>query len=87
MARLAAPVLLLFLMPSPAFAAGGDLPPLVRDIGYSQLLAGVLAVLFTRFHIPSIAAFLAAGRPAGLSRPPPLQSAAAACGAGRTTSQ
>lgn len=65
MVRLAAPVLLLFLMPSPAFAAGGDLPPLVRDIGYSLLLAGVLAVLFTRFRIPSIAAFLAAGVLAG----------------------
>jgi len=41
------------------------LPPLVRDIGYSLLLAGVLAVVFTRFRIPSIAAFLAAGILAG----------------------
>lgn len=65
MARLAAPALLLTLSPLPAFAAGGDLPPLVRDIGYSLLLAGVLAVLFTRFRIPSIAAFLAAGILAG----------------------
>lgn len=63
-ARLAALAFLLFL-PSPAFAAGGGLPPLVRDIGYSLLLAGVLAVLFTRFRIPSIAAFLAAGVLAG----------------------
>ena len=63
--RLAAPALLLTLLPLPAFAAGGDLPPLVRDIGYSLLMAGVLAVLFTRFRIPSIAAFLAAGILAG----------------------
>ncbi len=41
------------------------MPPLVRDIGYSLLLAGVLAVVFTRFRIPSIAAFLAAGILAG----------------------
>lgn len=46
-------------------AAGGDLPPLVRDIGYSLLLAGLLAVLFTRVKIPSIAAFLGAGVLAG----------------------
>lgn len=64
-ARLAALAFLLFLLPLPAFASGGDLPPLVRDIGYSLLLAGVLAVLFTRFRIPSIAAFLAAGILAG----------------------
>jgi len=63
--RLAALSILLSLMPLPAFAAGGGLPPLVRDIGYSLLLAGVLAVVFTRFHIPSIAAFLAAGILAG----------------------
>jgi Kef-type K+ transport system membrane component KefB len=64
-ARLAALTLLLSLIPLPAFAAGGNLPPLVRDIGYSLLLAGVLAVVFTRFRIPSIAAFLAAGILAG----------------------
>lgn len=63
--RLAPPAFLLILLPSPAFAAGGGLPPLVRDIGYSLLLAGVLAVLFARFRIPSIAAFLAAGMVAG----------------------
>jgi Kef-type K+ transport system membrane component KefB len=64
-ARLAALAVLLSLMPLPAFAAGGGLPPLVRDIGYCLLLAGVLAVLFTRFRIPSIAAFLTAGILAG----------------------
>lgn len=63
--RLVALTVFLSLLPLPAFAAGGGLPPLVRDIGYSLLLAGVLAVLFTRFRIPSIAAFLAAGILAG----------------------
>ncbi len=52
-------------IPAPAMAAGGDLPPLVRDIGYSLLLAGVLAVIFVRFRIPGIAAFLGAGVLAG----------------------
>lgn len=65
MARIAALTTFLALLPLPALAAGGGLPPLVRDIGYSLLLAGVLAVLFTRFRIPSIAAFLAAGIMAG----------------------
>jgi Kef-type K+ transport system membrane component KefB/Trk K+ transport system NAD-binding subunit len=63
--RLAALTAVLILMPLPALAAGSGLPPLVRDIGYSLLLAGVLAVLFTRFRIPSIAAFLGAGILAG----------------------
>ena len=44
-----------------AFAAGGEMPSLVHDIGISLLTAGVLAVLFTRLKIPSIAAFLVAG--------------------------
>ncbi|MBM3269875.1 MAG: cation:proton antiporter [Candidatus Sericytochromatia bacterium] len=49
--------------------AGAD--SLVRDIGLSVFLAGLLSVLFTRFKIPSIAAFLAAGILAGpeVSRP------------------
>lgn len=64
-ARLAGLTAISCLLPWPALAAGGDLPPLVRDIGYSLLLAGVLAVLFARFRIPSIAAFLAAGVLAG----------------------
>lgn len=63
--RLAALTAALVLLPLPAFAAGSGLPPLVRDIGYSLLLAGVLAVLFTRFRLPSTAAFLAAGILAG----------------------
>jgi len=41
--------------------ASSDLPPLVHDIGFSVLFAGALALLFNRFKIPSIAAFLVAG--------------------------
>jgi Kef-type K+ transport system membrane component KefB len=57
----AAFVALLALLPQPAFAAGGDLPPLVLDIGLSLLAAGVLAIVFARLKVPSIAAFLLAG--------------------------
>jgi Kef-type K+ transport system membrane component KefB len=52
---------LLACCPGIALAAGGGLPSLVRDIGFSILLAGVLAILFTRLRIPEIAAFLLAG--------------------------
>ena len=51
---------LLFLSPA-AWAAGGDMPSLVHDIGISLLAAGALGVIFTRLKIPSIAAFLLAG--------------------------
>jgi Kef-type K+ transport system membrane component KefB len=44
-----------------AYAAGGEMPSLVHDIGISLLVAGVLGVIFTRLKIPSIAAFLVAG--------------------------
>jgi len=50
----------LLYMPS-AFASGGEMPSLVHDIGISLLTAGVLAVVFTKLKIPSIAAFLVAG--------------------------
>jgi Kef-type K+ transport system membrane component KefB len=50
---------LLLLSPA-AWAAGGDMPSLVHDIGISLLAAGALGVLFTRLKIPSIAAFLLA---------------------------
>lgn len=50
----------LLLSPA-AWAAGGDMPSLVHDIGISLLAAGTLGVLFTRLRIPSIAAFLLAG--------------------------
>ncbi len=44
-------------------AAGGaaELPTLVQDIGLALVVAGVLAVLFTRLRIPTVAAFLLAG--------------------------
>jgi Kef-type K+ transport system membrane component KefB len=48
-----------------ALASEAALPSLVRDIGLSLLLAGVLAIVFTRFKIPTIAAFLVAGVAAG----------------------
>lgn len=48
-----------------ALAAEAALPSLVRDIGLSLLLAGVLAIVFTRLRIPTIAAFLVAGVAAG----------------------
>jgi len=50
----------LLLAPS-AWAAGGDMPSLVHDIGISLLAAGALGVIFTRLKIPSIAAFVLAG--------------------------
>ncbi len=51
----------LLLAAPAAWAAGGAMPSLVRDIGLSLLTAGVLGVIFTRLKIPSIAAFLLAG--------------------------
>ena len=54
-----------FFFPGISFAAGGEMPSLVHDIGISLLLAGVLAVVFVRLKIPSIAAFLVAGIVAG----------------------
>lgn len=50
----------LLLSPA-AWAAGGEMPSLVHDIGISLLTAGALGVIFTRLKIPSIAAFLLAG--------------------------
>ena len=44
-----------------AFASAGEMPSLVHDIGISLLTAGVLAIIFTKLKIPSIAAFLIAG--------------------------
>ncbi|HSF91099.1 MAG TPA: cation:proton antiporter [Paracoccaceae bacterium] len=49
------------LIATPGFAAGGAVPPLVQDIGASLLVAGILAVIFVRLKIPSIAGFLLAG--------------------------
>jgi Kef-type K+ transport system membrane component KefB len=53
------------LVGSRAWAGGGELPALIHDIGYAVLLAGVLAIFFSRLKIPTIAAFLAAGVLAG----------------------
>jgi Kef-type K+ transport system membrane component KefB len=50
-----------FLYAPSAWAAGGEMPSLVHDIGISLLAAGALGVIFTRLKIPSIAAFLLAG--------------------------
>ncbi|NNK34035.1 MAG: hypothetical protein HKP02_12975 [Xanthomonadales bacterium] len=49
------------LLPQLAWAAGGDMPSLVHDIGISLLAAGLLGVLFTKLKIPTIAAPLVAG--------------------------
>src|SRR5512134_3953886 len=50
------------MLPLPAAASGaGAMPSLVHDIGYCVVLAGVLAIVFTRLKIPVIAAFLFAG--------------------------
>jgi len=46
---------------APAHAAGTALTPLVYDIGISLFAASLLAILFARLRIPSIAAFLVAG--------------------------
>jgi Kef-type K+ transport system membrane component KefB len=53
------------LLPSAAFAAGGELPPLVRDIGMALFLSGVLAVLFARIKFPAIAGYILGGLIAG----------------------
>ena len=52
---------LLTIYPANVLASGEGLPSLVRDIGICIMLAGVLAIAFTRMKIPEIAAYLAAG--------------------------
>lgn len=44
-----------------AGGADGGLPELVLDIALALVLAGVLAIVFTRLRIPTVAAFLVAG--------------------------
>lgn len=56
---------LLGLFPATALAGSGELPSLIRDIGLCLVLAGVLAIIFTRLRIPEVAAFLVAGIIAG----------------------
>jgi len=48
-------------MPSLFVAAGEGLPSIVLDIGLALVGAGVLAVVFARLKIPTVAAFLLAG--------------------------
>jgi Kef-type K+ transport system membrane component KefB/voltage-gated potassium channel Kch len=48
------------LSPS-VLVAAGELSPLVEDLGICLVVAAVLAVIFERLRIPTIAAFLAAG--------------------------
>jgi Kef-type K+ transport system membrane component KefB len=48
------------LAPAIATAAGGE-GSLVADIGFCLIVAGLLSIVFARFKIPSIAAFLVAG--------------------------
>lgn len=43
------------------FLAGAAVPPLIEDIGYCLLLAGILSVVFAKLRVPTIAAFLAGG--------------------------
>lgn len=52
---------LLFCSLSPAYAASAEMPTLVHDIGISILVASILSIIFVRFKIPSIAAFLLCG--------------------------
>ncbi len=52
---------LLLLLPGKVLASSGALSSLVQDIGICVVLAGVLAIIFTRLKIPEIAAFLIAG--------------------------
>jgi Kef-type K+ transport system membrane component KefB/voltage-gated potassium channel Kch len=49
---------------TPAVAAS-EMPPLVRDIGVTLFLSGVLGVLFARAKFPTIAGFVLAGVVAG----------------------
>jgi len=53
--------LLPLLLPDTAQASGGPLSSLIQDIGVCIVLAGVLAIVFTRMKIPELAAFLIAG--------------------------
>ncbi|MBL4666977.1 MAG: cation:proton antiporter [Sneathiella sp.] len=54
--------LLTFFLPVySAHASGGDLPPLVYNIGICLVAATVIGVVAVRLKIPSIAAFLLAG--------------------------
>ncbi|HUK12055.1 MAG TPA: cation:proton antiporter [Thermoanaerobaculaceae bacterium] len=49
------------MVPLFAAAAGDNGGSLVSDIGFCLIVAGILSLVFARFKIPSIAAFLVAG--------------------------
>jgi Kef-type K+ transport system membrane component KefB len=51
----------LTFLPETAFAAGGQMAPLVYDIGICLFAASLIGVVAVRLGIPSIAAFLLAG--------------------------
>ena len=53
--------ILLALFPVSVWASTDGLPSLVRDIGLCIVFAGLLAIVFVRFNIPEIAAYLVAG--------------------------
>ncbi|MFO1184758.1 MAG: cation:proton antiporter [Bauldia sp.] len=63
--RAVGPALCVTAQVTPALAAEGTMPSLVRDIGLGLLLSGVLAVIFTRAKLPAIAGFIIAGVAAG----------------------
>jgi Kef-type K+ transport system membrane component KefB/voltage-gated potassium channel Kch len=50
---------------APANAAGGELPPLVHDVGMALFLSGLLAVIFARIRFPAIAGYILGGLVAG----------------------
>ena len=54
-----------FVCTSQVFAAGGELPPLVRDIGVAFLLSGLLSIFFVRIRVPAIAGYILGGILAG----------------------
>jgi Kef-type K+ transport system membrane component KefB len=61
----AAAAFLLACAARPAYAAGGEMPTLVRDIGIGLFLSGALAIVFARVRFPAIAGYILAGVIAG----------------------
>jgi Kef-type K+ transport system membrane component KefB len=53
--------ILLTVVATPAMAAGGELPPLVKDIGVALLLSGFLAIVFARIKFPAVAGYILGG--------------------------
>lgn len=61
----ASAAVLLTFTATPAMAAGGELPPLVKDIGIALLLSGFLAIVFARIKFPAVAGYILGGIVAG----------------------